>query len=208
MLLLDLFISTLATIRIGGYVFPTLVDRLRLYFISTLHYALSYQCSSNIIVQLALCFKCASDTIFLDDFKSVLDHIAESALRRVATAAYSGSKQGKSSAGKPGVSGTSFNRSTTGNNVGVSSEITGPGLKSPGASKRWIGSRLTGRRSEDSGENQLMEEDGHKQNQIIAETTITMTELTEDSRTGSSSGGDHGIQMVSMPRKADQQRFY
>lgn len=31
--------------------------------------------------QLALIFKCASDAIFLDDFKSVLDRIAESALK-------------------------------------------------------------------------------------------------------------------------------
>ena len=31
--------------------------------------------------QLALVFKCASDAIFLDDFKSVLDRIAESALK-------------------------------------------------------------------------------------------------------------------------------
>lgn len=33
--------------------------------------------------QLALVFKCAADTIFLDDFKSVLDHIAESAMKRI-----------------------------------------------------------------------------------------------------------------------------
>lgn len=32
--------------------------------------------------QLALVFKCAADTIFLDDFKTVLDHIAESAFQR------------------------------------------------------------------------------------------------------------------------------
>ncbi|KFH46636.1 hypothetical protein ACRE_024860 [Hapsidospora chrysogenum ATCC 11550] len=35
----------------------------------------------NVHAQLALVFKCASDAIFLDDFKSVLDRIAESALK-------------------------------------------------------------------------------------------------------------------------------
>ncbi len=39
-------------------------------------------------MKLALVFKCASDAIFLDDFKSVLDKIAESALKRHANPTY------------------------------------------------------------------------------------------------------------------------
>lgn len=38
--------------------------------------------------QLALVFKCASDVIFLDDFKSVLDRISESAMRKITTFEY------------------------------------------------------------------------------------------------------------------------
>jgi hypothetical protein len=38
--------------------------------------------------RLALVFKCASDVIFLDDFKSVLDRISESAMRKIATFEY------------------------------------------------------------------------------------------------------------------------
>ncbi|KAF4946420.1 hypothetical protein FSARC_14201 [Fusarium sarcochroum] len=38
--------------------------------------------------RLALIFKCASDVIFLDDFKSVLDRISESAMRKITTFEY------------------------------------------------------------------------------------------------------------------------
>ncbi|KAF5667169.1 hypothetical protein FHETE_5872 [Fusarium heterosporum] len=38
--------------------------------------------------RLALIFKCASDVIFLDDFKSVLDRISESAMRKIAAFEY------------------------------------------------------------------------------------------------------------------------
>ncbi|KAM0419245.1 hypothetical protein ACHAPD_002803 [Fusarium lateritium] len=38
--------------------------------------------------RLALVFKCASDVIFLDDFKSVLDRISESAMRKITTFEY------------------------------------------------------------------------------------------------------------------------
>ncbi|CAJ0549717.1 Ff.00g033300.m01.CDS01 [Fusarium sp. VM40] len=38
--------------------------------------------------RLALVFKCASDVIFLDDFKSVLDHISESAMRKITNFEY------------------------------------------------------------------------------------------------------------------------
>ncbi|CAI6089217.1 unnamed protein product, partial [Clonostachys chloroleuca] len=41
---------------------------------------ISTQSGINPFWRLALVFKCASDAIFLDDFKSVLDHIADSAL--------------------------------------------------------------------------------------------------------------------------------
>ncbi|CAI6091125.1 unnamed protein product [Clonostachys chloroleuca] len=44
---------------------------------------ISTQSGINPFWRLALVFKCASDAIFLDDFKSVLDHIADSALRRI-----------------------------------------------------------------------------------------------------------------------------
>jgi hypothetical protein len=44
----------------------------------------SAQSGINPYWRLALVFKCASDAIFLDDFKSVLDKIAESALKYVA----------------------------------------------------------------------------------------------------------------------------
>ncbi|KID85813.1 hypothetical protein MGU_07121 [Metarhizium guizhouense ARSEF 977] len=40
------------------------------------------QGGKNPFWRLALVFKCAADTIFLDDFKTVLDHIAESAFQR------------------------------------------------------------------------------------------------------------------------------
>ena len=43
--------------------------------------------------QLALVFKCASDTVFLDDFKSVLDVIVGKALRKVGGAVISGQRQ-------------------------------------------------------------------------------------------------------------------
>ncbi|KAG9255685.1 uncharacterized protein F5Z01DRAFT_552465 [Emericellopsis atlantica] len=45
---------------------------------------ISAQSGINPYWRLALVFKCASDAIFLDDFKSVLDKIAESALKYVA----------------------------------------------------------------------------------------------------------------------------
>ncbi|QPC79063.1 hypothetical protein HYE68_009815 [Fusarium pseudograminearum] len=38
--------------------------------------------------RLALVFKCASDVIFLDDFKSILDRISESAMRKITTFEY------------------------------------------------------------------------------------------------------------------------
>ncbi|MCJ1475855.1 hypothetical protein MMC13_004519 [Lambiella insularis] len=44
--------------------------------------------------RLALVFKCASDTIFLDDFKSVLDNIVEYALRKAGGAVSSGQRRG------------------------------------------------------------------------------------------------------------------
>ena len=51
-------------------------------------------------MQLALVFKCASDTIFLDDFKSVLDTIVETALARAGGGHGSGSRtRRKSSSG-------------------------------------------------------------------------------------------------------------
>ncbi|KAI1070033.1 hypothetical protein LB507_007926 [Fusarium sp. FIESC RH6] len=40
------------------------------------------------MIVLALVFKCASDVIFLDDFKSVLDRISESAMRKITTFEY------------------------------------------------------------------------------------------------------------------------
>ncbi|MCJ1376982.1 hypothetical protein MMC17_000072 [Xylographa soralifera] len=44
-------------------------------------------------VVLALVFKCASDTIFLDDFKSVLDTVVENALRKAGGAVSSGQRR-------------------------------------------------------------------------------------------------------------------
>lgn len=49
---------------------------------------------TKLIVQMALVFKCASDTIFLDDFKSVLDSIVEYALRKAGGAVTSGQRRG------------------------------------------------------------------------------------------------------------------
>ena len=44
---------------------------------------------------MALVFKCASDTIFLDDFKSVLDTIVANALSRVGGRAHRGHPRGQ-----------------------------------------------------------------------------------------------------------------
>ena len=38
---------------------------------------------TSLVLQLALIFKCASDAIFLDDFKSVLDRIVRGVMRRI-----------------------------------------------------------------------------------------------------------------------------
>ncbi|MCJ1404592.1 hypothetical protein MMC11_007818 [Xylographa trunciseda] len=47
----------------------------------------------TLILQLALVFKCASDTIFLDDFKSVLDTVVDNALRKAGGAVSSGQRR-------------------------------------------------------------------------------------------------------------------
>jgi hypothetical protein len=57
---------------------------------------ISTQSGINPFWRLALVFKCASDTIFLDDFKSVLDRIAESAIKRIANLPYGSSNRKKS----------------------------------------------------------------------------------------------------------------
>ncbi|KAI8409290.1 hypothetical protein FOFC_09126, partial [Fusarium oxysporum] len=50
--------------------------------------AVSKRGGINPFWRLALVFKCASDVIFLDDFKSVLDRISESAMRKITTFEY------------------------------------------------------------------------------------------------------------------------
>ena len=55
---------------------------------------LSKQSGINPYWRLALVFKCASDTIFLDDFKSVLDRIVRSAMKRVANLPYTSNQEG------------------------------------------------------------------------------------------------------------------
>ncbi|RSM18746.1 hypothetical protein CDV31_002466 [Fusarium ambrosium] len=63
--------------------------------------------------RLALIFKCASDVIFLDDFKSVLDRISESAMRKIATFSYrdeENSQPTNQNTSTPGYSGFEFRR--------------------------------------------------------------------------------------------------
>lgn len=66
--------------------------------------------------RLALVFKCASDVIFLDDFKSVLDRISESAMRKIATFSYrddDNSQPTNPNRSTPGFSGIEFRRKSS-----------------------------------------------------------------------------------------------
>ncbi|KAI8719779.1 Non-specific serine/threonine protein kinase [Fusarium sp. LHS14.1] len=67
--------------------------------------------------RLALIFKCASDVIFLDDFKSVLDRISESAMRKIATFSYrdddNHSQPTNQNRSTPGLPGFEFRRKSS-----------------------------------------------------------------------------------------------
>lgn len=89
------------------------------------------------VLQLALVFKCASDVIFLDDFKSVLDHISESAMRKITTFEY---RDNVSSSLNPPAS-TDF----------VSSEFHRKGSRFGSSSRAEMGSILRPTTSRDDG---------------------------------------------------------
>lgn len=134
-------------------------------------------------------FKCASDTIFLDDFKSVLDSIVESALKRINGFSY-GSGRRKSSVHPI------FGSATNGPVVTISANKKN-GQENPAKSGRvtWNGSRLGP--SHTSSADAKVPDETTQRLHIEAETTIVVSEqdqTTLDRKDSSSSTEYYGSQ--------------
>lgn len=120
-------------------------------------------------------FKCASDTIFLDDFKSVLDRIAESALTRAGQTYPSGgsSRPRQVSVTTPHTSPGSFVTISARNGAGTSKGSS----VGEGRENIWSVSRLTSHRRRDSSEQRILGGDAGRDDQprIVKKTTITVS---------------------------------
>ncbi|KAF7562115.1 hypothetical protein G7046_g2020 [Stylonectria norvegica] len=134
------------------------------------------QSGINPFWRLALVFKCASDVIFLDDFKSVLDRIAESALRRFGNYPY-GTEEGG------GGSSTTRNKGSNSRwkgdarqvvTVSASAHRRGDGQKY-GDRAGWPERRLTSVRSANRDDEMEMDNE-NQQSRIRVKTTIAISE--------------------------------
>ncbi|CAI6093112.1 unnamed protein product [Clonostachys chloroleuca] len=123
----------------------------------------------------SLVFKCASDTIFLDDFKSVLDRIASSTIKRLAHIPNSSINGPRGSVTRQHGS-FSHQEFRPGHSVSVSANPQGSSGYSKYARVPWVGQRLAPQHERHSDELGLQPIGDSKQSQIRAETTIEVSE--------------------------------
>lgn len=120
-------------------------------------------CSDNFL-KLALVFKCASDTIFLDDFKSVLDAITTKAFGRAGGLVHRGAT-GQSSHSGVGISTHKADGNNFGTEVTIHSEHPLRNTR-----RKWI-PKLFARPEKDN-------QNGSKEMQIQRDTIITLSNLS------------------------------
>ncbi|CAH0055421.1 unnamed protein product [Clonostachys solani] len=147
--------------------------------------------------RLALVFKCASDVIFLDDFKSVLDHIAETALRRINNSGQYGSSLHGLSARHNGMNTRQPPNLGAGPGVAMSTKNKRGNVAAvTNAASGWTPSRLArSRLSLDSDEIRLgltSVEGSRKQNDgnMMAKTMIVISDQSDVSHTHSCISAD------------------
>ncbi|CAG9939494.1 unnamed protein product [Clonostachys rosea f. rosea IK726] len=147
--------------------------------------------------RLALVFKCASDVIFLDDFKSVLDHIAETALRRINNSGQYGSSLHGLSARHNGSNTRQISNLNSGPVVAMSTKNKRGNVAGvTNAASGWTPSRLArSRLSLDSDEIRLgltSVEGSRKQNDgnIMTKTMIVISDQSDVSHTHSCISAD------------------
>lgn len=142
---------------------------------------------------MALVFKCASDTIFLDDFKSVLDAIVSNTLSRAGGLVHRGKKSGHQQPQQQGTSPQAFSSESAGYGPMVTIRSDHPQRSSR---KKWE-ARIFRRRDE---------ENGLKDMSIQRETTITLSDMPTKRNSDGSFGSGNRILPKPMPTATRQQQ--